>query len=263
MPDSPTTATPLGRFCWYELLTSDVDGASKFYSQVTGWESSACEDIPYTNFLNGGKAVAGMMVIPPELVEHGVPNHWLAYVSTPDVDATAARAEELGGKVVNRLEIPRVGRMAVIEDPGGPVFMAIQPDDETPGHDGHRQQGEVSWHELISTDMEASCSFYTELFGWEKTNRMDMGPAGAYQMFGRGGVKLGGMMNRNDQMPVPPCWALYIRVADVEAAAGKIAEAGGRITVDPMSVPGGDMILHAMDPQGAAFALHASSHDNT
>jgi len=27
----------LGRFCWYELMTSDPDAAPAFYSALTGW----------------------------------------------------------------------------------------------------------------------------------------------------------------------------------------------------------------------------------
>ena len=29
--------TPLGRFCWYELLTTDPDAAPDFYGQIAGW----------------------------------------------------------------------------------------------------------------------------------------------------------------------------------------------------------------------------------
>jgi predicted enzyme related to lactoylglutathione lyase len=57
-------------------------------------------------------------------------------------------------------------------------------------------------------------------------------------------------------MPQPPSWNHYIRVADVDAAAGKITENGGKVIIGPMDVPGGDRIVMGMDPQGGMFALH-------
>jgi predicted enzyme related to lactoylglutathione lyase len=56
---------------------------------------------------------------------------------------------------------------------------------------------------------------------------------------------------------VPPYWGIYFRVADINAAVDRIKANGGTIMNGPMEVPGGDMIVNAMDPQGAAFSLHA------
>jgi predicted enzyme related to lactoylglutathione lyase len=68
---------------------------------------------------------------------------------------------------------------------------------------------------------------------------------------------IGGMMNKPPEMAqVPPLWQIYFRVPDVEAAAQRITTNGGRILNGPMDVPGGDRILNAVDPQGAAFSLH-------
>jgi predicted enzyme related to lactoylglutathione lyase len=55
---------------------------------------------------------------------------------------------------------------------------------------------------------------------------------------------------------VPPHWGIYFRVPDINAAIEKIKTNGGQILNGPMEVPGGDMIVNAMDPQGAAFSLH-------
>jgi hypothetical protein len=51
----------------------------------------------------------------------------------------------------------------------------------------------------------------------------------------------------------------YVRVPDVNAALEKVTALGGKVLNGPMEVPGGDMIAHCLDPQGAAFALHASA----
>jgi predicted enzyme related to lactoylglutathione lyase len=43
----------------------------------------------------------------------------------------------------------------------------------------------------------------------------------------------------------------------VDAAVERIKANGGQVLNGPMEVPGGDRVLNAMDPQGAAFGLHA------
>jgi predicted enzyme related to lactoylglutathione lyase len=87
---------------------------------------------------------------------------------------------------------------------------------------------------------------------------MDMGPMGKYYMFGRGLASLGGMMTKTpDMASMPNAWMVYFRVPDVDAAVDRIKSKGGKVLNDPMEVPGGDRILQAMDPQGAAFALHS------
>jgi hypothetical protein len=50
---------------------------------------------------------------------------------------------------------------------------------------------------------------------------------------------------------------VYFRVPDVDASAARIVANGGKVLNGPMEVPGGDRVLTAADPQGAAFGLHA------
>jgi uncharacterized protein len=81
---------------------------------------------------------------------------------------------------------------------------------------------------------------------------------GTYQMFDRPHGMIGGMMTKPQEMKdVPPNWQIYFRVPDVHAAAGVVKATGGQVLNGPMEVPGGDWIANAMDPQGAAFGLHA------
>ena len=55
----------------------------------------------------------------------------------------------------------------------------------------------------------------------------------------------------------PPNWLSYIRVDAVKPVADQVAQLGGTVINGPMEVPGGDWIAQCIDPQGAAFALHA------
>lgn len=249
-----------GRFVWYDLMTTDPAAAQAFYTQLIGWGTQDWEGggTKYTMWTNGGAPLGGTMQLPPEAVAGGAHPHWLGYVATPDVDATAARAGELGAKVMMPpTDIPTVGRFAVLADPQGALFAAYTPLNEPPESAGMAQVGEVSWHELITSDHAAAFDFYSELFGWVKTDAMDMGEMGIYQMYGRPqGPPLGGMMNQPPGMPGPPAWQFYIRVADIHKAVEQARELGAQLLYGPQEVPGGGLIANFLDPQGGAFALY-------
>ncbi len=262
-PSKTKTKIPLGRFVWYELLTSDPKAATGFYPKLTGWGTTQWEGMekPYTMWTNGETPVGGIMALPEEAKKAGAPPHWLAYVSTPSVDDTVAKATKHGGKKIHGpMDIPTVGRIAILADPQGAVFAVYTPDGETPGHGGPPAKGEFSWHELMTTDYEAGFTFYEALFGWEKTEAMDMGEAGIYQMYGQkgSGMPLGGMFNRPKEVQAPPHWLFYVKVDDVDKRAEEVKKLGGTILNGPMEVPGGDRVVQCMDPQGAAFAMHSS-----
>jgi predicted enzyme related to lactoylglutathione lyase len=64
------------------------------------------------------------MTVPPQA--EGTPPNWGCYVTVSDVDATAAKAEELGGKILMPpTDIPNVGRFSVLQDPKGAVISEI------------------------------------------------------------------------------------------------------------------------------------------
>lgn len=253
-----------GRFSWFDLMTIDMTAATKFYAEVMGWEleswSGAGGDMPpYTMWKGPSGPLGGVMALPEEAKKMGAPPNWMGYVVVPDLDATLAKAGELGAKVLMPpMAIPTVGRFAVIADPQGATIAAIQFEGDAPGHDDTPAVGEVSWRELMTTDREKGFDFYATLFGWEKGEAMDMGAemGGVYQMYTRRGKPLGGMMNKPAAMPGPSVWLYYFRVADLDATIAKVKSLGGKLLNGPMEVPGGDRVAQLMDPQGAAFALH-------
>jgi hypothetical protein len=254
---------PRGRFVWFDLVTPDPSAALDFYTRLVGWGSQAIEELdePYTVLTREVGPVGGVMQLPEDAQAQGTPPHWLGLVSTPDVDATVAEARKLGGKVVEEpRDIPKAGRLATLADPQGAIFAVFTSIHETPAEDAAPQVGEFSWHELATTGYEAAFDFYHQLFGWEKRDAMDMGEGWIYQIFGRPGneTHLGGIFDKPAEMPGPPSWLYYVRVPDVDQAARRVEELGGRILNGPMEVPGGDKIVQALDPQGGAFALHST-----
>jgi len=248
-----------GRFVWHEVLTTDPKAAAAFYSKVVGWKAEKWPENPsYTLLVTKGVPMAGLMEMPDEVKAMGVPPNWITYIGTPDVDETADQIGELGGEVLKEpTEVPGVGHFVIAKDPHGAVFAAFTPN-QGPKDDMTPTLGDFSWHELVSGDWPSAFDFYRGLFGWEKTDAMEMGPElGTYQMYGMRGVTLGGMFTKPASMPAPPHWMPYAMIPDSKKAAGIIAKLGGTILNGPMEVPGGDWIVQAMDPQGAAFAVHS------
>lgn len=245
-----------GRFVWHDLMTSDPAKAVEFYTKVAGWGTQQwAGPQPYTMWTAAGTPLGGVVIQPPN---SGAPPHWLAYVGTPDIDATVAHAQQLGARtLVPPTEIPNSGKFSVHNDPQGVAFALYMPGDEKAPEDGQPAVGQFSWHELVTTDAVAAFEFYSALFGWKKTSAMDMGPMGTYQMYGLDGIELGGMFNKPPEMPAVT-WVHYIRIADINRGVEAVKSGGGQVLVEPMEVPGGNMIVQAMDPQGAMFALHAT-----
>jgi len=253
-----------GNFVWYDLMSSDPAGSEAFYTALIGWGTQDWDgDMPYRMWTNNEKPLGGVMQLPQEAADAGAPSHWLAYVATPNVDSTAEQAVELGATVVvPPTDIPGAGRFAILTDPQGATFATFQEGTESEGSSEPRGVGEFSWHELMTNDYEAAIDFYSPLFGWQKQEAMDMGESGIYQMYGQPeSPPLGGMFNRPPEVPVN-AWLFYISVPDIHAAAEKTKSLGGQILHGPMEVPGGDMIVQCLDPQGAMFALHSSAAAN-
>lgn len=254
-----SNAVPLGRFVWFDIMAADPAAAITFYTTVTGWGTAPFpmpdpSMPPYTMWTAGGAPVGGVMQLPKDAP---APPHWIGYLSTPDLAGTLALAQQKGGTVlVPATPIPTVGHFAVVRDPQGAVFALFTPENVAPGSDGPPKLGELSWCELVTTDFNAAFEFYGPVFGWTKGEAMDMGAQGMYQLLLRNGTMMGGMYNLTSDMPMPPSWCHYVRVADLDAALQRVTAHGGQVVVGPMEVPGGDRIGMCVDPQGAMFALH-------
>ena len=114
-------------FCWNELATRDTKKAGDFYTGLFGWGKNVQQMGPmtYTSFMNGDRPAGGMYSPTPEMGE--IPPNWLAYFAVDDTDAKLAKANELGATTIApAMDIPGVGRFAVIADPQGAVFGIIK-----------------------------------------------------------------------------------------------------------------------------------------
>jgi predicted enzyme related to lactoylglutathione lyase len=240
-------------------MTTDMSAAETFYKTVVGWTSAPFAGSPqaYTEFSrSAGSPVAGMMTKPDGI---DAPPFWAMYVGVPKLEEAAAHITRLGGAACSPvIDVPTVGRMQMMQDPQGAAFYIYEPASLELPPEGAAEIGEASWLELMTTDASAAMNFYNEVFGWQPSEALDMGPIGKYQMFNRPHGMIGGMMNKPPEAAnVPSNWQIYFRVPDIDAAVELIKANGGQILNGPVEVPGGDRIVNAMDPQGAAFSLHA------
>ena len=252
-----------GHFLWHELLTSDPAAAQPFYTSLMGWSTSLWEggDRPYTMWMLNELPIGGVMLLPEEARKMGALPHWLSYIGVSAIDETVEKAKGLGARIlVDPMNIPSVGRLAVVADPQGAAFAVFQPEAGPPPIAG-QQQGAIVWHELCTSDYLAAFDFYQTLFGWEKGDVFDMSETGggSYQIIKHDGQDVGGMFNKSAEMPGPPSWTIYITVDNVDALAARARELGGVVVVGPLDIPGGGRIAQMTDPQGAFFAVHMNA----
>jgi predicted enzyme related to lactoylglutathione lyase len=248
-----------GKFCWYELMTTDVEAAERFYASVVGWSmrDAGMPNVKYTVAHAGDSMVAGVITIPDEA--EGMPPAWIGYIYAEDIDATASDIAAKGGTVHRQPDdIPGVGRFAVVADPHGAVFSLLHTSDEGPPAVPMMTPGHIGWHELMAGELDTAWTFYSSLFGWTKDTAMDMGDMGVYQLFAvNGGDAVGGMMAKSTDMPAPPYWGYYFVVEALDAAVERLTAGGGSVLMGPMEVPGGAWVVNCLDPQGAYFSLVA------
>jgi len=127
-PEEATRPGGPGTFCWHENLSRDVEGQKAFYGTLLGWTYTAGfmgGGLVYHHVQRGADPIGGMMAMEGDMW-NGVPDHWMTYVDVADIEATAARAAELGGAVCVPVTAIEVGRFAVLQDPLGAVFSVFQ-----------------------------------------------------------------------------------------------------------------------------------------
>ena len=246
------------RFAWYELLTTDVEAASAFYSQVVGWgaKDASTEDLVYIVLTAGEVPVGGLMDLPEEGRRLGATPRWLGYVAVDDIDETAAQIRRRGGAVMLPPTDSNIGRVSVVADPQKANFALVSGLTYGQPQPGLDELGRVGWHELLAQDRNKIFDFYGELFGWQKAPG-ETDPADVYQLFSSAGQTIGGMLTKLPSVP-QPCWLYYFNVDDIGAAAKRVNSGGGRMLQGPIELSDDCWIARCVDPQGALFALQGA-----
>jgi predicted enzyme related to lactoylglutathione lyase len=253
---------------WVDNASPDPGAAAEFYSALFGWDTENVmpegDSGEYHMASLRGKSVAALGSQPMD----GVPPLWNTYITVEDPGATAEKAKAAGGNVLMEpFDVMDAGRMAVLQDPAGAVFMVWEPK-ESIGAELVNEPGTLTWNELVTSDTEGAKTFYAAVLGWQ-TSSMEGGP-GEYTIWHRGGDEpkqgpqdeggngIGGLMS-NEQMPpgTPPFWGVYFAVDDTDTTVARAQELGAAVMAPAFDAPGVGRMAVLTDPQGAAFSVIA------
>jgi uncharacterized protein len=119
-----------GSMWWAELRTRDVQGAKNFYAALLGWKpvDTLKYGIRYSVFKLGDESLAGLLPIGADWGP--VSPYWQILFGVDNCDAAVERAKAAGGSLIfGPNDIPNAGRAAIIGDPGGAIFVAMQPNE--------------------------------------------------------------------------------------------------------------------------------------
>ena len=111
-----------GAFYWNELMTRDIERDKKFYADTLGWGFDGMpmpDGGTYWVAKTSDQPVGGIFDISaPQF--GSVPESWMSYIAVDDVDARVKKAQNCGATLMKPIfDIPGVGRIAVLQEPGG------------------------------------------------------------------------------------------------------------------------------------------------
>ena len=261
--------------CWVETTQPDPDAAAAFYGGLFGWELEdamppGSEGRYLVGRLRGGDVAA--VSSQPE----GVPPRatWNTYVWVQSADEAAARAHAAGGSVVTEpFDVMDAGRMAVLADPEGAVFMVWQAN----AHKGARivnEHGALNFNNLNTRDVEAAQRFYHAVFGWRRFE-LPGGQAWALPGYGDHLEELTPGIRKmtaefgapgfedvvaainpipDGDVDTPAYWGVTFGADDADAVNRKARELGAEVVVPPFDAPFARITV-LRDPQGATFTV--------
>ena len=123
--------------------------------------------------------------------------------------------------------------------------------------------GTPNWVDLQTTDQAAAKQFYGALFGWSY-NDLPIEEGVFYSMATLKGLDVAAIAPSSDDQAAagaPPHWNSYVSVDDIEAAAARVASAGGTVVAPPFDVLDAGRMAVIVDPTGAIFELwQAKNH---
>jgi hypothetical protein len=244
---------PAGAPAWVDITVSDLERSKVFYTRVLGWDYSGGEPElgGYVNATVDGKVVAGMS--PPMAGQDDVPHIWSVYLEVQDsAEAQRTITAAGGATMMPPMQVGPFGTMGIYADPTGAVFGTWEPAAHT-GFQVSDVPGSVSWTEAMVGDFERGKEFYTSVFGW---TYQDMSAEGMeYAIFTTTGGELAqaggiGAVDEGQQ----PYWSVVFEVESTDAAAQRVVEAGGAVTVEPFDFEFGRLAV-CTGPDGEQFAL--------
>lgn len=238
---------------WIDLSTSDIAKSAHFYENVLGWEIEEVND-GYRMARLQGLPVAGLI---DQHGESSIPDTWITYFLSYDLDATAKKIAELGGRILAEPTDVHLGRMILAVDTAGALFGVIEPGSEE-SFVAAGEPGTSVWHELTTVSKYSEAiDFYGELFTWT-TSEMASAEDDSFRYTTAlaDGSAFAGIFDAKGHFPpqVPSFWQSYLGVLNADDAAAKAKEFGGDVIRKPWDSEFGRMVLIS-DSTGATITL--------
>ncbi|GMU42802.1 MAG: hydroxylase [Lysobacterales bacterium] len=245
------------------MSSRDADASLAFHEALFGWShvhNDMGEMGNYTFLRNASGTVGALCGMPPGSEDR--PSVWNVYFAVANVDASLARAQELGGQLVfGPFDVPGHGRGVVLADPTGAVFSLWQPASADAGDFTMFEDHAIGWVELATRDAAAAKAFYGALLGWEFPPSTHPIPGLDYQEYVVAGTRFGGILPMSAEWgEMPSHWSLYIPVADVDACLKRAQELGGKACVPAFDAPGVGRIARLDDPTGGGIYIIKLQH---
>jgi predicted enzyme related to lactoylglutathione lyase len=255
--EPPSQEHHTGKVVLVELVTPDLAAAKAFYGGLFGWtfkDTALGPNARYSQAYLDDQPVAGLVELKLNPGVQRQPS-WISFMSTPNVDSTAAAALNNGAK---ELLAPRLvagrGKEAVFADPQGAVFGMITSQSGDP-QDDLAAPGEWIWSALVAADPDRDAAFYQTLFNYD-----------VYELPGEGPnlhlIFASDKFSRASANPLPahvpnmhPHWLSFVRVQDAAAAARRVQALGGKVLVEPHPDRHGGRLAVVADTTGAPFGL--------
>jgi uncharacterized protein len=218
----------------WRVVMAEPDG-TRHEAFGTYREIAPPERLAYTHAWRGGEGSSPETVLTIEL--------------TPEADGTRLVLTQAGFPSPESRDGHREGWSSALDNLQT-LFPASEASSGAAEQTAVSTAGRFVWYDLLTTDAEAAKAFYTAAVGWTVQPFGD--EAGGYAVWLAGQTQIGGVM---EYPPAPPHWMAHIAVGDVDAAARRAEELGGRIQSPPTDIPNVGRFSIIADPQGASFSL--------
>lgn len=119
------------RHWWHELNTWEPEMALAFYGRTLGWQFEP-HPLPdgsaYWIARKDTKPIGGVFELTAPKFE-GVPTHWMTYLSVASMRDAEGSTIGAGGEIMRpAVNIPGVGKLAVMSDASGAMIGLIEPE---------------------------------------------------------------------------------------------------------------------------------------
>lgn len=235
---------------WFDLISTNSEQTSKFYSEVFGWHVDHFPDMAYHIFdTHAGSGIPGGT----SDVREGQAPIAVPYIENADIDALLAKAVAAGATVVVPVtEVPEMVTFAHILDPFGNVIGLVKGDGTVRTSEGTNPP--VDWVELSVAEPAKAYGWYRDVFGW--TINEDPMPEGQqHAQVDTGGGIHGGIGGTPTGQPMV---TIYARVDDLGEYLKRAGNLGAKTVMEPMQVDATTHIAAFADPQGNMFGLYST-----